>query len=707
MAQPSSVVIHLLRRDLRVGDNPILHHLGSSSSHGFTHCLPLYILTPNQIEVSGFILGDAKSPYPEARSAVGSYLRCGPHRARFLGEAVWNVKESLEALGSGLLIRVGMFKDVVRDLIDGLTAQNHKVGAVWMVSHEGVEENRDEKSVSAICEKEGIDFKLWTDEKYLIDDRDLSIANNQELPDVFTTYRKSAEPLREKPRAVLPPPEKGTLPPFPEISAIPAQAPPFTIPDSLDALLEVLLQPVQNFLPNLPQFPKSAVSAHPFKGGETAAYERLKHLIQSEGMKNYKDTRNGLIGTEFSTKLSAYLAQGCVTSRQIHHALLGYENGTDSAFKNVDGYGAGENEGTAAIRFELLWRDYMRLCHQKYGAKLFHLKGFKADDAQYNEGENKPKWKFPTKELAAADQNPSPERIAEVLARFTAGTTGMGLIDASQRELLHTGYTSNRARQNVASFLAKHLGIDWRHGAEWYEMLLVDYDVSSNWANWQYVSGVGNDPRGELRIFNPVKQAFDYDKSGDYVRSWVPEVSKLEKLENVFQACTASAEDVKAAGLEGNIMVTDPVKRIEFTVEGKPSKPNKRAFFRRKAQQARGGRSGGTDPDSPISSEGQHGDGIDDGKPQNQTQAGSSGQAASGDGSEKPAGQQGSDRAQPRGYYHGNDRSQSRGYHHGSGSGSDRGAAGLGRGRGGRYALPHAGQGRGHWEQPPRLQPDA
>ncbi len=91
-----------------------------------------------------------------------------------------------------------------------------------------------------------------------------------------------------------------------------------------------------------------------------------------------------------------------------------------------------------------------------------------------------------------------------MLQRFLRGTTGTGLIDASQRELLFTGYTSNRARQNVASYLAKHLGINWKLGAEWYESMLVDYDVSSNWGNWQYVAGVGNDPRGEARVFNPI-----------------------------------------------------------------------------------------------------------------------------------------------------------------------------------------------------------
>jgi hypothetical protein len=146
----------------------------------------------------------------------------------------------------------------------------------------------------------------------------------------------------------------------------------------------------------------------------------------------------------------------------------------------------------------------------------------------------------------------------------------MGLIDASQRELFHTGYTSNRARQNVASFLAKHLEIDWRYGAEWYEMMLVDYDVSSNWSNWMYVAGVGNDPRGEARIFNPVKQAYDYDREGEYVRMWVPEVRTMEKIENVFQICTASPDDLERFGLTSHIMVTDPIKKIDFSVDKKP-----------------------------------------------------------------------------------------------------------------------------------------
>lgn len=365
----------------------------------------------------------------------------------------------------------------------------------------------------------------------------------------------------------------------------------------------------------MPPFPKEASSAHPLKGGEEAARERLEHVVRAEVAKNYKDTRNGLIGADFSTKFSAYLAHGALTARQIHEALMGYEDGKVEKYQNVAGFGEGENDGTKAVRNELLWRDYMRLYHKNFGNKLFQAHGPKSDNPEYQEGGDKRiKWKTADEGTAAADQTPGPAAIGKIIERFNAGTTGMGLIDASQRELMHTGYTSNRARQNVANFLAKHLGIDWRYGAEWYEMLLIDYDVSSNWANWQYVAGVGNDPRSDSRLFNPVKQAFDYDKDGVYVRTWVPEVSKLQKLENVFQASSASEEDIKEAGLEGNPMVTDPVKKIEFKVEGRP-RNNKRSYVRRKGR----GKQAGADNDDKT--EGQN-DGGDDTGDAESSQAG-------------------------------------------------------------------------------------
>ncbi|KAI1473676.1 cryptochrome [Daldinia eschscholtzii] len=574
----NSVLVYIIRHDLRVSDNPILHHLASTPGHGFTHLLPLFVLLPHQIEVSGFLTEGSKSPFPEAKSEIGRYWRCGPHRATFIAQSIWNLKDNLKKLGSDLTIRIGTYDGVLKTLVDGLRSKGLDVGGVWAIEEEGYEEKRDEKRISEACSSLGINFRKWVDEKYFIDDRDLRLEND-DLPDVFTTYRKMMEPLREKPRTTLSPLQEDTLPKPVDMTSIPNQESPFEVPSSYDEFEEALLRPVRGVLSNAPPFPEGAKSAHPFRGGEDNAHIRLDYLIKSGSVYQYKSSRNGLLGSDFSTKLSAYLAQGCITARQIHEKLVAYEDGKDKSLADSEGYGDGENEGSKAIRFELLWRDYMRLCTRKFKGKLFLRSGFRDDYAN--------KWKSANSGDMAGGQQQSADEISKIVQRVFDGTTGMGLIDASQRELLHTGYTSNRARQNVASFLAKHLSIDWRYGAEWYEMLLVDYDVSSNWANWQYVAGVGNDPRGEARIFNPVKQAFDYDKDGEYVRCWVPEVRKLEKLEHVFQAWTTPEEDWDRLGLKDLAMAEDPIKKIEFSVEGKP-KSSKRPFIRRRGR-GRGG----------------------------------------------------------------------------------------------------------------------
>jgi deoxyribodipyrimidine photo-lyase len=370
---------------------------------------------------------------------------------------------------------------------------------------------------------------------------------------VFTTYRKSVEPLRKRPRAVLPKPS--SLPPLP--TKIPSEQELYKTPVSLEDLISTLLAPIDDSqgLRNPPRMPGSgAQTAHPFHGGSSTGHDRIKHLISSGHMTSYKDTRNGLLGADFSTKLSAWLALGCITARQVHASLLKFEDGAsdaDASFRNAPGFGQGENKGTAAVRFELLWRDYMRLCHRKFGDRLFRMSGFRGAIAAHGD---EYQWK-------------DPAQHKEILVRFLEGRTGTGLIDASMRELFLTGYTSNRARQNVASFLAKHLGIDWRVGAEWYESMLVDYDVSSNWGNWAYVAGVGNDPRGDNgsgRIFNPVKQASDYDPQGECIKTWVEELRDVRDVQGVWQAWKIPHEEKKSLGLQGLEWVERPLKRIQF-----------------------------------------------------------------------------------------------------------------------------------------------
>ncbi|KAK2064761.1 DASH family cryptochrome [Colletotrichum caudatum] len=664
----TNILVYLLRHDLRIADNPILHHLSTASDHGFTHVLPIYVFPAHQIEISGFLREGSKSPYPEARSQIGKFWRCGPHRTKFLAQSLWNLKESFESVGSGLSLRAGKFGDVVDDLVQGFSDKNHKVGAVWMTAEESVEEKRDEKAVSAVCEKHGVAFKIWTDEKYFIDDRDLGFKSPSELADVFTAFRKTQEPLREKPRPTLPCPKKGSLPPYPDQSIIPPQQTPFQIPSTYDELEAALLKPLASPFTEEPKFPENAQSVHPFKGGEGFAIERLEHLVKTGAMSSYKDTRNGMLGVDFSTKLSAYLALGCLTSRQIHEALVGYEDGQDERFKDTPGYGKGESDGTKAVRFELLWRDYMRLCTMKFGGKLFSVTGFKNDTT--------PKWKSADPEHVVSEDNLGTpvNDVQKILQRFLNGTTGMGLIDASQRELYHTGYTSNRARQNVASFLTKHLGIDWRYGAEWYEYLLVDYDVNSNWSNWQYVAGVGNDPRGDNRIFNPVKQAFDYDKSGEYVKAWVVETREIQKLENVFQLWTTPQEELDRLSLSKSVLVTDPIKKIDFSVEGKP-KTGRRQYNNRRRGRGNSGQNGSTGggPRGPA------GGPAEGSGPQNGV---ASDQASTGHSSSRspPNGPQGH---RTNGGYRGDTRGGHRGGRGGRGGGGYRGGRGGFGGRGG------------------------
>lgn len=166
----SKILICLLRRDLRFSDNPIFHHLASTSDHGFTHLLPVYVFSADQIEVSGFIKDGSPSPYPEARSKVSNVWRTGPHRAKFITQCVFDLQGHLESAESGLLIRVGKPADVLADLIEGLVKKQQNVGAVWMTKEEGVEERKDQKAIAQLCAKTGADFTLFDDEKYYVDE---------------------------------------------------------------------------------------------------------------------------------------------------------------------------------------------------------------------------------------------------------------------------------------------------------------------------------------------------------------------------------------------------------------------------------------------------------------------------------------------------------------------------------------------------------
>nr|QDO16307.1 cryptochrome DASH [Lingulodinium polyedra] len=215
----------------------------------------------------------------------------------------------------------------------------------------------------------------------------------------------------------------------------------------------------------------------------------MKHYLwDTDLVAKYFGLRNGMLGEDYSTKLSAHLAHGCISPRRIYHEIRRYEQERTA------------NKSTYWVVFELAWRDFFRFFTLKHGNRIFQAGG--------------------TVRAAGAWR-----RDADALRRWKEGRTGWPLVDANMRELASTGFMSNRGRQNVASILALDFGLDWRAGADHFESLLVDYDVSSNWGNWVAAAGLTG---GRVNKFNVVKQGFDYDPDGEYVRTWIQELRNVE-----------------------------------------------------------------------------------------------------------------------------------------------------------------------------------
>ena len=175
MSRATQILIYLVRRDLRLADNPILHELArlhGQSQKQFTHVLPVFVFPAEQVEISGFLSSEhERSPYREARSAVGGFWRCGKLRAKFLAESVWDLKQDLESVGSGLEIRVGSVQDAVRSILDGYRERDDaEIHGLWMTSEDAQEEVDEERQVRNLLHGENKVFKIWADEKYFVDE---------------------------------------------------------------------------------------------------------------------------------------------------------------------------------------------------------------------------------------------------------------------------------------------------------------------------------------------------------------------------------------------------------------------------------------------------------------------------------------------------------------------------------------------------------
>ena len=239
-----------------------------------------------------------------------------------------------------------------------------------------------------------------------------------------------------------------------------------------------------------------------FKGGEQQGLKHLKQYFASENPSIYKEVRNNLEGWENSTKLSPWINYGCLSVRQVMQHIKRYEQTVES------------NKSTESLYLELLWRDYFQWVHFKVGAKMYQFKGLV---------ESAPLTSF------------YPERFK----KWCLGNTPYPLVNACMNELRHTGYLSNRGRQIVASCLVNELSVDWRFGAAWFEEQLIDYDAAVNWGNWQYIAGVGVDPRGG-RHFNIKKQTNIYDLNGEYQTQWLDPDTQASHLVQVLDSVDAA-----------------------------------------------------------------------------------------------------------------------------------------------------------------------
>ncbi len=250
-----------------------------------------------------------------------------------------------------------------------------------------------------------------------------------------------------------------------------------------------LFSPLEQALPKslpvqLKQVELSITKAKPlnFQGGEQAGIEHLQGYFASNHASRYKQTRNQLDGMSYSTKFSPWLAHGCISPKQVYWLLKQYEQDN------------GANDSTYWILFELLWREYFYWYAIAYGRKLFKFSGI-------------------------AKTRPLTSFYAQRFVMWSQGQTSYPLVNAFMNQLNRTGFMSNRGRQIVASCLIHEYQLDWRYGAAYFESQLIDYDVASNWGNWQYIAGVGADPRGG-RHFNLNKQQQMYDSNSTFINKW-------------------------------------------------------------------------------------------------------------------------------------------------------------------------------------------
>ncbi|WP_426092623.1 DASH family cryptochrome [Flavobacterium sp. DSR3-2] len=418
------------RNDLRVHDNESLTNAISENNT----VLAVYCFDPRHFEKTGF-----------------GFIKTEKFRAKFLIESVKELKQNLEKLNIPLLV----YHQKPEDAIKEISALN-EISAVYFQEEWTSEEMEVLENIKAKV-PDSVSFKS-TYNQFLFHP-DAIPFDIQKIPNVFTQFRNQCE----KSTKIRPEFKVQTLSKenwITNTTAIPT--------------MEIL---------GFTDFETDSRTAFPFAGGEDEAQKRLQNYFwETKKLSVYKLTRNGLIGTDFSSKFSPWLANGSISAKTIYWEIIKYEQQI------------GKNDSTYWLIFELIWRDYFKYISLKNGNSIFKIGGIL--DKNYD-------WKNNT----------------SAINNWINGTTHEPFVNANMIELRETGWMSNRGRQNVGSYFAKNLLLDWRIGAAYFEAMLIDYDVHSNYGNWMYVSGVGNDPRD--RKFNIKLQAENYDGQSKFQKLWL------------------------------------------------------------------------------------------------------------------------------------------------------------------------------------------
>lgn len=429
MSTENKTLIHWYRNDLRTDDHRLLN------IEGYKNVFGVYILDQNDVQYTKY-----------------GFRKMGLNRLYHLRESLVELQSSLRENGSELLVKFGETGDILKELTEKYNADLsfQKEYGTEEIERETLVQNLLPSSTKVICYEDG----------FLVPTSFENEISKNNFPRSFSGFRKIVE---NKLKEIIEntPPITGTVGCFDERF--------YTI------------KPIN--------YSKHQHSAFPLKGGCKSAEKHLNdYFFKFKSAKTYKETRNYMLGTYYSTKFSPYLANGAVSPRKIMYELKIFE----------ERYG--KNKSTYWIWFELLWRDYFRHAMRYYGRELFLIGGLNNKKVVFKD----------TKDLY----------FKWILSQLPSS-----FVNANMVELKLTGFMSNRGRQNVASYLVHDLNVDWRKGAAWFEHCLIDYDVSSNQGNWLYIVGNAFNSRGGSK-FNIDSQQEKYDPNREFTDLWINDIKK-------------------------------------------------------------------------------------------------------------------------------------------------------------------------------------